>query len=361
MSLLYRELQGTGADSDDVLSSTTSQNHPDIILPDALFANDYASEPPNSTSFPFSQQPEVCATHGDVPSSTTSQNHHISLPDSLFANDYASEPPNSTSFSFPQQPEVSATQATFAVGLKNKYNLQGQYAADFDSFVKASDQERVLMSAAWTQVILMNSESKHEGISEPLKKAARVYVLYTLLSPNLASYSGKIPGAVIDAMRCCGIEDVPDDSQPDKLTKLTTYISSQVSGGKNNLKTKVNESLKDFSNIADLAKAVIGKQSIPLTKELCVRLAFLRWVTATIQSQPGHLANKDGTKWWEEVDKYLSDARKGGNAWERDYFRRVYAEDIKRYGDPELSGLKPVAPTRLQMAVDRFAMAVKAR
>ncbi|THU77875.1 hypothetical protein K435DRAFT_890131, partial [Dendrothele bispora CBS 962.96] len=201
MSLLYRELQGTGADSDDVLSSTTSQNHP--------------------------------------------------------------------------QPEVCATQATLALELKNKYNLYGQYAANFDSFVEASDQERVLMSAAWTQVILMNSESKHEGFSESLKKAARVYVLYTLLSPNLASYSGKIPGAVIDAMRCCGIEDMPDDSQPAKLTKLTTYIGSQVSSGKNLLKTKVNESLKDFSNIADLAKAVIGKQSIPLTKELCVRLAFL--------------------------------------------------------------------------------------
>ncbi|THU96798.1 hypothetical protein K435DRAFT_797027 [Dendrothele bispora CBS 962.96] len=108
------------------------------------------------------------------------------------------------------------------------------------------------------------------------QKDARAYASYTLLSWKLASYSGKISAAVI----------------------VIDLLAPQ----------------SNLCNIANLAKAVIGAQSIPLTAELYVCLAFLLQVAAAIQSKPDHPANNDGTKWWEEIDKGFSDARNKGDA-----------------------------------------------
>ncbi|THV04304.1 hypothetical protein K435DRAFT_961932 [Dendrothele bispora CBS 962.96] len=309
---------------------------------------------------------QIQDTNDEAPSSPASQIDPFTLPHDSFGFSGTSDSSITAPFSFSQQLGVRSTQA-IVVDLKNKSNLHGQYATNLDSFAVASGEERNLMHAAWMQEILMKLDSSHksesEGISDSLKKDAWAYASYTLLSWKLASYSGKISDAVIQAMRNCGIKDVPENSQIAKIKELTTYIGTQITNDKNRLKKKVIDSLapqSNLRNIANLAKAVIGAQSILLTAELYVRLVFLRQVAAAIQSKPDHPANNDGTKWWEEIDKGLLDVRNEGDA-ERvsNNFIRVYTTDIKTYGDPELSGLKPAASLPLQKLVDSCAMTVE--
>ncbi|THV07208.1 hypothetical protein K435DRAFT_788624 [Dendrothele bispora CBS 962.96] len=302
--------------------------------------------------------------HADL--TPSSQNSSFDFPQELFGFSETNEQSMPQNFLSSQQLGVRPTQAVIT-DLKIKGSLHGQYATNVDNFALANAEERNLMHAAWMQEILMKLDlslkTESDGVSDSLKKDARAYASYTLLSWKLASYSGKIPDAVIQAMRNCGIKDVPENSQIAKVKELSTYIGTQITNDKNRLKKKIIDSLvpqSNLGNIANLAKAIIGTQNIPLTVEFYVRLAFLRQVAAAIQNKPDHPANNDGAKWWEEVDKALLDARNEDDGEKvSNNFIRVYSADIKKYGDPELSSLKTMAPLPLQKTVDLCAMTVE--
>ncbi|KIM72049.1 hypothetical protein PILCRDRAFT_16488 [Piloderma croceum F 1598] len=126
----------------------------------------------------------------------------------------------------------------------------------------------------------------------------RVYANAFLLSPMISYYRGKLPEALIDALCELSIASLPPNKEAAQCKQVAAQIGKHLTTARNALKTQIKASVKDETNLAVLASAIIGKSDIKPTVQLYMRLAFLRWHMLNFPNLPAE-------DWWFKVDDTL--------------------------------------------------------
>ncbi|KAF8179171.1 hypothetical protein BJ912DRAFT_646907 [Pholiota molesta] len=199
-------------------------------------------------------------------------------------------------------------------------------------------------------------------LSDELKKTIGSYVKAFLLSPNITAYRGNCAEQILKAMEDLNVADLPPEKGVLQVNEVLSSISNQLTSFRAVIKQKIQASLgapndkaAPTRNVADLTHALIAHTAVPPTLQLWMRVAFLRHCLVTCPT----------ADYWMAVDETLARARaRSADSIElSNAFGRVYAEDVRQYGDPATTRHASVPlesrPGWLR-TIDGHAMEVKA-
>ncbi|KAF9060990.1 hypothetical protein BDP27DRAFT_1370066 [Rhodocollybia butyracea] len=161
-------------------------------------------------------------------------------------------------------------------------------------------------------------------ISDALTKTPHTYSMVFLICAHI-SYRGSVADAIISALREVGNKEISRAHEISKLDVVRRMVDDHSTQDRHNIKKKLDGSNKHnpaTSNIALLARALIGRFGIPLTRELLSRLVVLSfkehpnigdeafWLTVDMDTDewpsPGGLNNSNAAGTWHDVEMYGS-------------------------------------------------------
>ncbi|KAJ7203368.1 hypothetical protein GGX14DRAFT_570243 [Mycena pura] len=221
-----------------------------------------------------------------------------------------------------------------------RIKVSNETAAEFRRWSETANRdERDAMTTLW----VLNTNEKLDKFmvaktedykpSDALVKIIRKYGWALVLLSNIHYYAGTLEDAIIAAMRESDVKELPEEDSLEH-SELVKFIGGELTTIKYITKKAVIDSLEkksDIRNIAKLTEALLHHaKQVPVTFGLYMRIAFMRHHV---------LQNHPNKSFWYKLDDDLQDLRKETPEDFIAALRYVYDEDVKQFGDPQVTGI----------------------
>ncbi|KAK0436127.1 hypothetical protein EV421DRAFT_1981861 [Armillaria borealis] len=207
-----------------------------------------------------------------------------------------------------------ASHASLIKQLKQVKSFSKESALDLDNFSVAPTIEE-----CYTFIFAVTLETRDLLKELVKKKTAEVF---------------EIKDSVKLAMQANNTPDLPSKQDIIGKDKVIREINSALSDSRHWLKSKLSETLKkanpETDNIGAVTSRILGNSGIPVTLQLHMRVAVVRWHL----SHFSHLVPK---KFWPHVDDFLARSLEKGQQSYSTILNNMYSRDMDEYGNHDLA------------------------